>query len=79
MGGKPIYFKLEYPKPDPKFPTPLEVRICAKYDGTFHHMTEKITESLFDDYIDLLIKELEQIRKEGKRVFMEWPWRLKST
>jgi len=69
MGGKPVFFKLDFPKVDPKFPMPPQVSIRAKYDATDHRLTPKITESELDGYIDYLIKELEQIRQEGKRKF----------
>jgi hypothetical protein len=69
MGGKPVFFKLQFPKVDPKFPMPPQVLIHAKHDATHHRLTPKITESEFDGYIDNLIKELEQIRQEGKRKF----------
>jgi len=77
MGGRPIFFKLECPKPDPKIPTPLQVTICARHDGTFYPLTSRITESELDNNIELLKQELEQIRKEGKQKFATWPWRPK--
>jgi hypothetical protein len=69
MGGKPVFFKLEFPTGDPKFSLPPQVLIHAKHDATYHRLTPKTTESEFDGYIDDLIKELEQIRQEGKRNF----------
>ena len=69
MGGKPVFFKLEFPKVDPNFSMPPQFLIHAKHDGTYHRLTPKITESEFDGYIDVLIKELEQIRQEGKQKF----------
>jgi hypothetical protein len=69
MSAKPIFFKLEFPKVDPKFPLPPQAAILARHDFTWHCLTPKITESELDGYIDDLIRELEQIRKEGKRKF----------
>jgi len=66
--GKQIFFKLEFPKTY----LPPQIIIHAKYNATFHPLTPKITESEFDGYIDLLIQELEQIRKEGKQKFAAW-------
>jgi hypothetical protein len=48
---------------------PPQVTIIALHDATWHRLTPKITESEFNGYIDDFIKELEQIRKEGKRKF----------
>jgi len=78
MSSKLIFFKLEFPKPDPKIPTPLQVRICARHDAGFYPLTPRITESELDNYINDLIRELEQIRRQGKRKFETWPWRRKS-
>jgi len=78
MSGKHVFFKLLFPKADPKTPTPPIVEIHVRHDATWHRLTETITESLFGAYIDDLIRELEQIRKEGKRKFAAWPWRSKS-
>jgi hypothetical protein len=69
MSNNPVFFKLDFPKVDPKFPLPPQVVIQGKHDATYHRLTPKITESEFDGYIDLLIAELEQIRREGKRKF----------
>ena len=69
MKSKPEYFKLVFQKIDPKSPIKPDVEIQARHDGTYVHMTPKITESQFDGYIDLLIEELEYIRREGKRKF----------
>jgi len=71
MSGKNVFFKLMFLKVDPKIPTNPEVEIHARYQGCFEPMTPKITESEFDGYIDHFIKELEQIRREGKRKFAE--------
>jgi hypothetical protein len=68
MSGKNIYFKLEFPKSY----LPPKVEIHARHDATWHRLTETITESLFDAYIDDLIRELEQIRQEGKHKFAAW-------
>jgi hypothetical protein len=68
MMRKRIFFKIEFPKTS----LPPQIIIHAKHDATFHPMTPKITESELDGYIDLLIRELEQIRKEGKRKFTAW-------
>jgi hypothetical protein len=78
MSGKNVFFKLGFPKADPKTPTPPKAEIQARHDATWHSLTGTITESLFDAYIDDLIRELEQIRQEGKRKFAAWPWRSKS-
>jgi hypothetical protein len=64
-----VFFKLEFPKVDPDFPTTIEVVIKARHQGTWLPMTSKIVEPHFDNYINDLIKELEQIRQEGKRKF----------
>ena len=79
MKSKPVFFKLELPKPDPKIPLPLEIRICARqYQVEFSiPSTPKIIEPELDVYIDELIKELEQIRRQAKRKFETWPWRPK--
>ena len=77
MSGKHVFFKLEFVKPDPKTPTTPIVKIHARHDATWHNLTGTITESLFDTYIDDLIRELEQIRQDGKRKFAAWPWRSK--
>ena len=69
MADKPLYFKLEFIEADPNFPMPLEIEIHAKHDGIYQRMTPKITESQFDGYIDSLINELEEIRREGNRKF----------
>jgi hypothetical protein len=69
MGGKRVFFKLDFSKVDPKFPMPPQVSIRAKHDATNHLLTPKIIESESDGYIDYLIKELEQTRQEGKRKF----------
>ena len=69
MNGKHVFFKLEFPK---EACLPPLARILARHDGTFYPLTETITESLFDKYIDALIKELEEIRREGKRKFAAW-------
>ena len=66
--GKPVFFKLEFPETY----LPPQITIYAKHDATFHPLTPKITESEFDGYIDRLIQELEQIRKEGKQKFADW-------
>jgi hypothetical protein len=69
MSSKHIFFKLEFPKVDPKFPMPPQATILARHDATWQRLTPKITESELDGYIDDLIREFEQIRKEGKQKF----------
>ena len=69
MGAKHVFFKLEFPKGDPKFPMPPQATILARHDVTWQRLTPKITESELDGYIDDLVRELEQIRKEGKQQF----------
>lgn len=66
MSSKPVYFKLIFHKQ-----LQPEVEIQARHDGTYVHMTPKISKSEFDGYINLLIEELEYIRREGKRKFTE--------
>ena len=78
MSGKHIFFKLEGPKVDPKFPMPLQVEIHARNDFDWGCLTPKITEPELDSYINDLIKELEEIRKEGKRKFEEAKNKLRS-
>jgi hypothetical protein len=75
MSNRLVYFKLMVPKPDPKIPTVLEITLCAKHDATFQALGHKLTESEFDGFMNHLIQELEQIRKEGRRHFLNWPWR----
>ena len=70
MIGKPVFFKLMFPKVDPNFPINPEVEIHARHDATYECMTPKITEPEFNGYIDHLIDELEHIRREGKRKFV---------
>jgi hypothetical protein len=65
MKSKPVFFKLELPKPDPKIPSVLEITICARHQGTFNSLIPKIVESELDDYIDRVIRELEQIRQQA--------------
>lgn len=78
MNGKHVFFKLEFPKADPKMPTHAIAVIHARHDSTWHRLTAQITESELDGYIDDLIRELEHIRREAKRKFKAWPWRIKS-
>ena len=78
MSVKYVLFKLKFPKADPHTPSIAKAVIYARRDATWHRLTETITESLFDSYIDDLITELEQIRQEGRRKFAAWSWRLKS-
>jgi hypothetical protein len=67
MSSKPhVYFKLVFPEKSLNYP---EAEIHARYDGTFRQLTPTITESLFDSYINDLIRELEDIRIEGKGKF----------
>lgn len=69
MNRQPVFFKLMFPKVNPKFPKDPEVQIYARHDGTHQRMTPNITESEFDGYINDLISELEHLRREGKRKF----------
>lgn len=69
MSGKPVFFNLVFSKVDPNFPMTPDVEIYARHDATYERMTPKITEPEFDGYIDHLVHELEQIRREGKRKF----------
>lgn len=69
MSTKPVFFKLVSHMGNLEFFGNLEVEIHAAHDGVYQQMTPKITESELDGYIDKLIGELEQIRKEGKRKF----------
>ncbi len=69
MSGNHVFFKLEFPK---KSYLPPLARILARHDATFQPLTETITGSDFNSYIDALISELEQIRQEGKRKFAAW-------
>ena len=67
--GKPVFFKIEVSKVDPNFPVGPEALILSRHDGIFESLTPKLTKAELDGYIDDLIKELEYIRKEGKRKF----------
>jgi len=67
--GKPVFFKLVFPEVDPNFPINQEAEIHARHNDTYERLTPKLTEAEFDGYIDHLIKELEHIRREGKRRF----------
>lgn len=78
MSTKTVFFKLEFPEIDPNFPSNPEVEIHVRHDGTFRQLTPKITEALFDTYIDDLIKELDELRSEGKRKFANAKTRLKA-
>ncbi|KKL90107.1 hypothetical protein LCGC14_1908000 [marine sediment metagenome] len=69
MIKKPVYFKLVFPEVDPNFPINPEAEIHARRGGTYSYLTPKLTEVEFDGYIDLLIEELEYIRREGTRDF----------
>lgn len=69
MSGKPVFFKLVFPKVDPNFPGTIEAEIHAKHDDTYSRLTPKITEADLDGYIDLLIEELGNIRRDAKRRF----------
>jgi len=69
MSRKHVFFKLDFPK---EAYLPPKARILARHNFSFDPLTETITESLFDKYIDDLIRELEEIRKEGKRKFAAW-------
>ncbi len=71
MSNKPVFLKLVFHKSDPNHPRTPEVEIHARHDATYERMTPNISEPEFDGYIDLLIGELEQIRKEGRRKFLE--------
>lgn len=71
MTAKPVFFKLVFSKVDPNFPITQTVEIHARRDSTFERLTPKITESEFYGYIDHLIRELEHIRRAGKRRFAE--------
>lgn len=55
---------------DHNFPMAPEVKILARHDATFNDLTWKLTEAEFEPCIDQLIRELENIRKEGKRKFL---------
>jgi hypothetical protein len=69
MANKPLYFKLEFIEAAPNSPMTPEVEIHARHNGTYQRMTPKITEAEFDGYIDALIEQLEDIRREGNRKF----------
>ncbi len=69
MSSKPVFFKLVFPKVDPNSPITPEAEIHARHDDTYKRMTPKMTESEFDGYIDHLVVELEQVRREGRRRF----------
>lgn len=69
MSGKPIFFKLVFPKIDPNFPIDPEAEIHARHDGTYQRLIPKFVEAELDSYIDDLIEELEHIRREAKRRF----------
>jgi hypothetical protein len=69
MSKKPVFFKLKFAKVNPDFLNIPDVEIHARHDGIYERMTPKIAEPEFEGYIDLLINELEIIRKEGKRKY----------
>lgn len=64
-----VFFKLVFSDKSSRNAMYPEAEIHARYDGTFQHLTPPITESLFDSYINDLIKEIEDIRIEGKGKF----------
>ncbi len=76
--SKPVFFKLVFPKVDPNFPLLPEVEIHSRHDAIYERMTPKITASEFDKYIDHLIDELENIRKEGQQKFARAKNKLKA-
>lgn len=69
MSSKLVYFKIVFDKVDLKYPITPEAEIHVRYDGTYNRMTPKISETELNGYIDRLIDELEQIRREGKLKF----------
>ena len=44
MSSKPVFFKLEFTKIDPKFPITPVVEIHSRHKGTYSRMTQTITE-----------------------------------
>ncbi len=64
------FFRLEFPKIDLGHPISPECKILARHDGVFRSLTAKLVEAEFGSCIDQLIKELEDIRQEGKRRFI---------
>jgi hypothetical protein len=69
MSSEHVFFKLKFPESDPKFRLPPKIEILARHDADWHSLTGTITESLFNSYIDDLIRELEEIRQEGRTKF----------
>jgi hypothetical protein len=69
MSKMPIFFKLMFPRIDPDFLINPQAEIYARLAGRYEPLTPMITEADWDVYIDHLIQELEQIRREGKRKF----------
>jgi hypothetical protein len=64
-----VFFKFEFLKGHPNSFTAPIAEIQARHDGTYARLTPSFTEAELDRYIDQLVKELEDVRQEGRRKF----------
>lgn len=67
MVNKRTFFRIKFFENDSKHPSQPYLIIEGRHQGTYFEITPEITEPELDDYIDDMIKELESIRREGKR------------